>query len=164
MSRNIEKQVLKLWRRVFGSMRSGKWHNHKKRFVSEKPFRVSEKLEAVIGYKIGVIVEVIVVSVFHFISVHIESVVIKARIANQCWPFFPTGRNIRPVILIEIFAEECFGDVVLDYAKHCDSLTRPIASITQIRGKSSGLVSGLPLRRTAVIVIGLSIRTSLLLC
>lgn len=60
---------------------------------------------ALVYKKIGRSYLVVVESVFDLLAVHVDGIVVILGVHDEASPFPPTGRNVRAVILVQVFAE-----------------------------------------------------------
>lgn len=68
-------------------------------------FRLTQEANALVGDEVGEVVDMVVVFVFDTLSVAVEAVVVESTVANQTLPFCPARRNVRPRILVQVFAK-----------------------------------------------------------
>lgn len=74
---------------------------------------------------------------FDLLSIHIDAVVVVFRIHYKSAPFPPTGRNVRSIVFVQIFAK----------------VTGSVAGIGEVSCKGPCLVRRLPLGARAIVVI-----------
>lgn len=104
---HVAEQILILRRRVFRAVRRWEGHDHHNGLVGKVMLRLAQECQTVVDNQIGIVVELVVVAVLHFVAVHVNRVVVVARVANKGSPLAPARRYIAAVVLVQIFAEKC---------------------------------------------------------
>ena len=73
--------------------------------IGEVLFALFEESNAVVGDEVGEVILVIIVSVTNFLPVEVDSVIVESGVSDEPDPLPPSGRYVRPVVLVQIFAK-----------------------------------------------------------
>ena len=130
-----------LRRGVFRSVRRRHTEDHSDGQIGEILLGLLEKGHAVVDDEIGEVIAEIVVPVLDLPTIKVDGIIVKARVLNEADPFSPAGRDVRTIVLVEIFAK----------------ISGPVTDVGKIRGERPRLMSLTPMSARAVIVVGVNV-------
>lgn len=105
MSSDIKEEMRELRCRILRAVRRRKTRNQHHRFPGEIVFALPKESHTVVGYQIWIIIPSVVEAVLYLLPIHVDAVVVVARIHYEASPFSPSWRYIRTVVFIQIFAK-----------------------------------------------------------
>lgn len=100
MSGDVEEEMRELRRRVLRAMRRREASDEHYRLPGEIVFALPEESHAVVGYQVRVIVPAVLEAVLYLLAVHVDAVVVVARVHYEAAPLPPSRRYVRAVVLV----------------------------------------------------------------
>lgn len=138
---DVEEEVRELRRRVLGAVRRGEAEHQHHRLAREVLLALPQERHRVVRDQVRVVVLVVVVAVLDALAVEVDGVVVVARVHDEAGPLAPAGRDVAAVVLVQVLAEVACA----------------VSGVGEVRGEGARLVAGLPLRRGAVVVVGVDV-------